>query len=238
MFDLITCPDHPGMEIEDFRAGDLVCTMCGLVLGERLFEPMVRDESKFSFYDNFPIVKEARSDIKEINNLADRLYLSSQTINKAYQFYEDVMKNTFFKSKSLELRAAVSIFAACRADNCPRSFSEVCAVTCNVTKKELGRCFKIFSKDLDLNNSKDISIERFCRNLDLSYADVKRSQVILEKLKIIKFLENRSPNTLIALAIFIASKSKSMQEIGQVLGVSESTLLICNKHIEKLQLSF
>lgn len=33
---LYSCPDHPqAAVVEDYRAGDLVCTECGLVVGDR-----------------------------------------------------------------------------------------------------------------------------------------------------------------------------------------------------------
>jgi len=34
----VGCPAHPNARlVEDHRAGDLICTQCGLVVGERCF---------------------------------------------------------------------------------------------------------------------------------------------------------------------------------------------------------
>ena len=35
----IHCPDHPKSPlIDDYRAGDMVCSMCGLVVGDRTID--------------------------------------------------------------------------------------------------------------------------------------------------------------------------------------------------------
>ena len=38
-FAKVQCPNHPGSQlVEDYRAGDLICPECGLVVGDRVID--------------------------------------------------------------------------------------------------------------------------------------------------------------------------------------------------------
>ena len=39
MSNRVACPSHPDANlIEDYRAGDMICSMCGLVVGDRVID--------------------------------------------------------------------------------------------------------------------------------------------------------------------------------------------------------
>ena len=42
----VACPDHPDANlIEDYRVGDMICSMCGLVVDERVIDLISNDKS-------------------------------------------------------------------------------------------------------------------------------------------------------------------------------------------------
>uniref|UniRef100_A0A1I7XMU3 Transcription initiation factor IIB n=1 Tax=Heterorhabditis bacteriophora TaxID=37862 RepID=A0A1I7XMU3_HETBA len=87
----------------------------------------------------------------------------------ASKIFKDVLDSKALKGKNNEAQAAACLYIACRKDGVPRTFKEICAVS-RVSKKEIGRCFKLIIKSLETNLEQITSADfmsRFCGNLSL-----------------------------------------------------------------------
>lgn len=66
-----------------------------------------------------------------------------------------------------------------RQEGVPRTFKEICAVS-KISKKEIGRCFKLILKALetsvDIITTADF-MSRFCSNLGKDYCGLSRNKV-------------------------------------------------------------
>lgn len=87
-------------------------------------------------------------------------------------------------------------------------FQEICAVS-KISKKEIGRCFKLILKALetqvDLITTGDF-MSRFCSNLGLPTSVQKAATHIARKAVDIDIVPGRSPISVAAAAIYMASQ--------------------------------
>ena len=87
----------------------------------------------------------------------------------ASRIFKDVLDSRAVLGEDNEAQAAACLYIACRKDGVPRTFKEICAVS-RVSKKEIGRCFKIIIRNLETNLEQITSADfmsRFCGNLYL-----------------------------------------------------------------------
>lgn len=84
-----------------------------------------------------------------------------------YISYLQVHDGKNLKGRSNDAKASACLYIACRQEGVPRTFKEICAVS-KISKKEIGRCFKLTLKALetsvDLITTADF-MSRFCANL-------------------------------------------------------------------------
>ncbi|GAB1736390.1 TFIIB-domain-containing protein [Hortaea werneckii] len=90
---------------------------------------------------------------KQIGAFCDSWQLSPAATETAKHLYKDAEESRLFKGKSQEALIAGCLFLACRRNNVPRSFREVMDLT-SVTKKEIGRTFKLLESFL-MNKDKE-----------------------------------------------------------------------------------
>lgn len=84
---------------------------------------------------------------KQIGAYCDGFALPSIVSDGAKHIYKDADESKIFKGKSQEAIIAGCIFIACRRNNFPRTFREIFELT-QVSKKEIGRTFKLLEKFL------------------------------------------------------------------------------------------
>ena len=112
----------------------------------------------------------------------------------------------------------------------PRTFKEIVAIS-NVDKTELGRTFKKVLKALESSveiiKSGDF-MARFCGNLKLPSEVRKNSEHIANKAYEMNFVAGRSPVSVAAAAIYMASQAsdtkKTKEEISSISGVAVITI--------------
>lgn len=273
----VSCPSHPDAAlIEDYRAGDLVCPECGLVVGDRVVDvgsewrtfsndkatsdpsrvgaaenPLLegsdlttmigRSSSDAAFNESgqpkyFNRKQMSSSDralvntFKEISNMSDKINLTKTIVDRANLLFKQVHDGRTLKGRSNEAIASACLYIACRQEGVPRTFKEICAVS-NVSKKEIGRCFKLILKALetsvDLITTGDF-MSRFCSNLGLSNAVQRAATYIARKAVELDMVPGRSPISVAAAAIYMASQAsadkKSQKEIGDIAGVADVTI--------------
>ncbi|RLU17683.1 hypothetical protein DMN91_009919 [Ooceraea biroi] len=214
--DKVCCYAHPDAPlIEDYRAGDQICSECGLVVGDRVIDvgsewrtfsneksgidpsrvggpenpllngadlsTMIGPGTGAASFDGFGTAKYqnrrtmSSSDrallnaFREINAMADRINLPKTIVDRANTLFKQVHDGKNLKGRANDAIASACLYIACRQEGVPRTFKEICAVS-KISKKEIGRCFKLILKALetsvDLITTGDF-MSRFCSNLGL-----------------------------------------------------------------------
>lgn len=167
---------------------------------------------------------------KEISSMCEAISLSKLVSDTAKQLYKRVDDEKLLRGKTAEAIIAACIFIACRQQNVPRTFREICALT-RVPKNEIGRVFKLLSAKLQTDatvmNSEDL-MYRFCSNLQIPPLVQKTGVEIVRKAKEYGTLAGKSPISVTAAVIYTVSAlyrlNKSTKDIAHVAGVSEVTI--------------
>jgi transcription initiation factor TFIIB len=262
--------------IEDYRAGDQICSECGLVVCYRVID-VGSEWRKFSneeagadpsrvggpenpllngsdlstvigpgrgdaFFDGFGISKYQNrrnmnsSDralinaFREITSMADRINLPKTIVDRANYLFKQVHDGRNLKGRANDAIASTCLYIACRQEGAPRTFNEIRAVS-KISKKEIGRCFKLILKALeisvDLITAGDF-MPRFCSNLGLSNKVQRVATHIARKAVELDIVPGRSPISVAAAAIYMASQAsedkRNQKEIGDIAGVADVTV--------------
>lgn len=273
----ICCPHHPDADlVDDFHAGDMICTACGLVVADRVIDvgsewrtfsnekavadpsrvggpsnPLLNggdlttmigkptgnagfDENGMAKYQNKRQVSSADRTLinafREIATMADRINLPRKIIDRTNVLFKQVQDQRTLRGRSNDAIAAACVYIACRQEGVPRTFREICAVS-RVSKKEIGRCFKLILRALETNvdliKTGDF-MSRFCSNLELPQSVQKGATHVARKAVDMDLVAGRSPISVAAAAIYMASQAseakRSQKEIGDIAGVAEVTI--------------
>lgn len=167
---------------------------------------------------------------REISTMADRINLPKTIVDRANNLFKQVHDGKNLKGRSNDAKASACLYIACRQEGVPRTFKEICAVS-KISKKEIGRCFKLTLKALqtsvELITTADF-MSRFCANLDLPNSIQRAATHIARKAVELDIVPGRSPISVAAAAIYMASQAsehkKTHKEIGDIAGVADVTI--------------
>ncbi|XP_052222952.1 transcription initiation factor IIB-like isoform X2 [Dreissena polymorpha] len=159
---------------------------------------------------------------REIRQMADRLNLPEMVSERGNTLFKQVNDTKSLKGRSNDAVCSACMYIACRQEGVPRTFKEICAVS-KVSKKEIGRVFKLILKALETNvdliTTGDF-MARFCSNLALSQKIQKAATYIATKAVDLYLVPGRSPVSVAAAAIYMASQAsedkKTQKEIGDM----------------------
>lgn len=253
----VYCPSHKTAPlIEDWQAGDCICSECGLVVTERAIDvgtewrtlsDDTEDRSRVGAVENIYVTqKEEIKAASILHDMIDRLNLTT-SIRRLGQFYfHHIVKEGLHKGRCLELLCAVCICIACKKENVARSFNEIQLVIENKSLN-LHACYndivdelkqKGHLDNLPISTKEDFFI-RFCSKLNLSVDIEKLASKIALKIADLVELSGKRPSTLAATAIYLACQIKNVKinlsELANVSRVAESTIKstyrICNKKL-------
>lgn len=170
---------------------------------------------------------------KEISAMTDAIGLPKNIADSAKQLYKRVQDEKLLKVHNNSTTViAACIFIACRNSNVPRTFKEICALT-RVPKKSIGKCFKALAKVLETPDSTSSSsardlLSRFCSNLNLPMPVQRVAEEITEAAKDISGIAGRSPISVAAACIYLAShllgRGTTAKDIAVIAGVSDVTI--------------
>uniref|UniRef100_A0A9J2PQC3 Transcription initiation factor IIB n=2 Tax=Ascaris TaxID=6251 RepID=A0A9J2PQC3_ASCLU len=170
-----------------------------------------------------------------IREMSARMQLPKSIEDSAAKVFRDVVDTRALVGKNNEAKAAACLYIACRKEGVPRTFKEVCAVS-RVSKKEIGRCFKLAIRSLETNLEQITSADfmsRFCGNLGLSHALQMVATTIAKKAVERDLVAGRSPISIAAAAIYMASQAsnerRTAKEIGAIAGAAETTVKLTYK---------
>ena len=145
---------------------------------------------------------------REINGMADRINLPKTIVDRANNLFKQVHDGKNLKGRANDAIASACLYIACRQEGVPRTFKEICAVS-KISKKEIGRCFKLILKALEtsveLITTGDF-MSRFCSNLGLPNVVQRAATHIARKAVEIDIVPGRSPISVAAAAIYMASQ--------------------------------
>jgi len=284
----VECSYHPGAPlIEDHRAGDQICSECGLVVGDRVIDvgsewrsfsngdngkegdrsrvgaaentllgtsdltTMIGPSTGRASFDamgnnlytnarrNTSVASTERALINAFRilaNMADRINLPKTILDRASLLFKKINDGGRMRGRSNEAIAAACLYIACRQEGVPRTFKEIVAVS-TVNKRDIGRCFKIILKShedtkVGLVDSGDF-MSRFCGLLGLTREIQRAATSIAKKASDLELTEGRSPVSVTAASIYMASQAssdkRSHAEIAAIAGVAETTLKQCYK---------
>jgi len=272
----VACKFHPQAPlIEDYRAGDQICSECGLVVGDRVIdvgsewrtfsnEKGGEDKSRVGASENSLLSSDLSTMIgpgtgkasfssdgaalysnrrttttsdrtlinafRTISNMADRINLPRTIIDRANVLFKMVSDGKNLKGRANDAIAAACLYIACRQEGVPRTFKEIVAVS-TVSKKEIGRCFKLILKahdtSVELITTGDF-MSRFCGTLSLSKNVQKAATRIAKKAVDLDIVPGRSPISVAAAAIYMASQAsadkRTQREIADIAGVADVTI--------------
>jgi len=277
MSNRVACPSHPDANlIEDYRAGDMICSMCGLVVGDRVIDvgsewrtfsndkggedrsrvggpentllgssdlsTMIGpgkgaasfDESGNALYTNRRTMSSSDRTLinafRTIAGMCDRINLPRTITDRANTLFKMVHDGRSLRGRANDAIASACLYIACRQEGVPRTFKEIVAVS-TVSKKEIGRCFKLILKSHDTNveiiQTGDF-MNRFCGNLGLD-RDIQRAATVIAKRAVdLDLVPGRSPISVAAAAIYMAVQAsvdkKTQREISDIAGVAEVTI--------------
>uniref|UniRef100_A0AC35UHY7 Transcription initiation factor IIB n=1 Tax=Rhabditophanes sp. KR3021 TaxID=114890 RepID=A0AC35UHY7_9BILA len=177
--------------------------------------------------------KQMQQALKTIGELCERMKINKKVKDMAGRNFRSVLDSKILKGKNSEAQAAACLYIACRQAEVARTFKEICAA-CNVSKKEIGKCFRVIMKENKTNlgtvNSSDY-MARFCSLLELPPNTKNAAIHIIENSKKFDLVAGRSPVSIAAAAIYMAvngtfaqGKGKTPNEISEVTGAAEVTV--------------
>lgn len=150
---------------------------------------------------------------REISSMSDRINLSQTIIDRANNLFKQVHDQKVLKGRANNAICSACLYIACRQEGVPRTFKEICAVS-SVSKKEIGKCFKLILKALQTNveviTTGDF-MSRFCANLQLPNAVQRAATHIARKTSELNIISGRSPISVAAAAIYMASQVRSFK---------------------------
>ena len=279
--DKLICPQHPNaILVEDYRAGDMICSMCGMVVGDRVVDVGTewrtftgdlgdKDPSRvgaaestflksggdlstvmeisYGQNDQYAswavnsnsagaIDKGLKNGLREISTMADRIRLPKIIIDQAQNLFHQVHDEKLIRGRAYDAVAAACLFIACRQEDVPRSFKEICSIS-RFNKKDIGRCFKHLKRVLPQfaqpgsnapANSPEKFMSRFCSNLDLPNHVEKIATHIAQSAEKRNIAPGRVYLSIYATAIYMAAivtgYKKTVKEIHDAVGVAEGTI--------------
>jgi len=175
------------------------------------------------------------ANFQKIGHLANRLSLPRNIIERAQEMYKRVEDSKEFKGRRTDALLAACIHVACKQQNVPRTFKEMCAVI-EVKKRDLSRlvsrikALRLYKKSSTgkAATSSDQLLDRFCSLLKLPQLVNRATVVIAQKLEKLQFAAGKHPATIAGAAIFIASRlsvhKRSLEQVAAISMMAAGTI--------------
>jgi transcription initiation factor TFIIB len=242
------CESHPHAQlIDDWHAGDMICSDCGLVVQERVIEVSSEWQilsNKNEFGDNSRINRSAleNSIDKLLRDIIDKLSLTKSIFFLAQSYCSKIIIEKLLKGNLLIV--ATAIYIACRKESTPISYKEiesVCGTDCSFNIKKAYNSLVSFYRKKGFSQIPPITSSqlfiRWCSLLNLS-SEIERLAIKISDraLKVVE-ISGKSPSTIAAVSLYMACQQKgnklTINCISEVSGVSVCTI---KSTIRKLEL--
>ncbi|GAM27124.1 hypothetical protein SAMD00019534_102990 [Acytostelium subglobosum LB1] len=171
---------------------------------------------------------------KEISRMGDHMGLPQMVMDTANELYKQMEDKKSLKGRSADGFLAASLYIACRLKGITRTFKEICALSNNVSKKDLNRCYKLMKESLSTKvNLQAISTEdfmtRFCVNLQLPKEIKQAAEHVSRTATELGIVAGKNPISVAAASIYMVSQlsendKRTQKTISDITGVSEVTI--------------
>ena len=168
--------------------------------------------------------------MSEMDRLASQLGIPRNVKETAAIIYRKAIEKRLVRGRSIEAMVAATIYASARVRRVPRTLDEI-AKESRITKKELGRCYRLLLRELYLNIPLASPIDyqvRFGTELRLSGVCQRKAASILKRAKAAGLTAGKDPTGLAAAAIYISGiingERRTQREISEVAHVTEVTV--------------
>jgi len=248
------CPECRSTNLKsvDLR-GEVVCTDCGLVIEDSNFEknPFVaigiKNRATLPYLANASskaehgrIVKNPwlyttnqKNTEKGLNNIdviSEKLNLPKVVISEAKLIFKELMSKNYSWGRGLVYLSYSCVYLACNIFNLPKTSSEI-GLYSGLSKRNIMRYARNISKKFKIQVSNIDPLDllpRFASNLDLSQSTLSVATQLVMKIKEDGLLRGRRPETISAVALFVASKNnneyRTQRDIANNTGVVETTI--------------
>ena len=168
--------------------------------------------------------------LSELGRLTSQLGVPDGVKQSAAIIYRRIIEQRLIRGRSIEAMVAASLYAACRIKKVPRTLEEIANAT-RITRKELGRCYRLILQKTNLKipvaGPVDF-ISRFGAELKLSGATQQKAIKIIEEAKRLQITPGKDPTGLAAASIYISGLLKgdrrTQREIAEIAHVTEVTV--------------
>ncbi|MHA1697168.1 MAG: transcription initiation factor IIB [Candidatus Helarchaeota archaeon] len=168
--------------------------------------------------------------MSELDRLSSQLGIPRGVKESSAVFYRRAIERKLIRGRSIEAMIAASIYAACRLRKVPRTLDEI-ARHSRVNRKELGRCYRLILRELNVRIPIANPVEfipRFGAELDLSGRSQKRAAEIIKMAREHGLTAGKDPTGLAAASIYISAilegERRTQREIAEVAHVTEVTV--------------
>ncbi len=168
--------------------------------------------------------------MSELDRLASQLGIPRNVKETAAIIYRKAVEKKLVRGRSIEAMIAATVYASARVRRVPRTLDEI-AKESRISKKELGRCYRLLLRELYLNIPPASPVEylvRFGTELKLSGACQRKAAEILKQAKETGLTAGKDPTGLAAAAIYVAAiltgERRTQREIAEVAHVTEVTV--------------
>ena len=171
-----------------------------------------------------------RQAFSELDRMVDKLNVGDAVIEKAAYIYRKALERGLIHGRSISAMIAACLYAACRDTETPRTLKDISAIS-NIKKKELGRCYRILFRELELRMPVVDPVK--CVSRIASKARVKertqrRALEILRRAGETRTSAGKDPMGLAAAALYVAcvleKEDKTQKDLADAASVTEVTI--------------
>lgn len=256
------CPECGSHETK-FDQNEVVCRNCGLIIEDTIFEDPTTISEVLAGRAGLPglvvaggagvdgrIVKSSwlystkeknlRDAKRKIQELCVRFSLPKVVVSEAQLLFKTAVEKELNRGRDNLSFVYGSVYCACNMHGFPKTPLELTAFS-PVSKKAMMKAYKTLLRSLNLRiqpqNPADM-LPRFGSRLGLKPKTIALATDIIEKLKGTQATTGKHPSTIVATALYLASKKNKEQitqrRVANATGVIEVTLRLRTKEIEAL----
>jgi transcription initiation factor TFIIB len=175
---------------------------------------------------------------RRVDQMAEKIDLPEKYRGRAKEIYKQLYDAKALKGKDQDTMTAACLYVGCRLEGVARTIKEFAAIS-QKNKTDIGKYLKIIQKKLKLSmdtvSAKDY-MTRFCSHLQLPTFVETGAAEVAKRATEQGIVAGKSPDTVAAAAIFmvctLSDHKKTMKEISEVTGVTETTVRNCLKDLE------
>lgn len=168
--------------------------------------------------------------MSELDRLSSQLGLPKSVKETSSVIYRLAIKQQLIRGRSIEAMIAAAAYAAARQRRVPRTLDEV-AQHSRISKKELGRCYRLMLQELKLKiplAAPSDYITRFAADLKLTGTTARRAIKLVTEAKHAGLTAGKDPTGLAAAALYISGivegERRTQREIAEAATVTEVTV--------------